>query len=300
MEYKSYMHIEKFGREEVEGIELGDCYIFPKIDGTASVLWIDDNGEIKAGSRTRELSLGKDNANFYSSVLDQGQFKGIKELLKTHSNYIVFGEWLVPHSLRTYRDDAWRKFYLYDILAIDGENTRYLSYDEYEPLCKEYEINYIPCLAKIRNGSYEQFIHVMNQNNYLIKDGMGIGEGIVIKNNNFKNKYGRTTWAKIVTSEFKEKHIKEMGPNEIDNKMIEDRIIAEYLTEAMISKIQAKIVNEVGEWNNKYINRLIETCFHDLVIEELWTVIKDLKQPTINFKTLRHFVVIKVKQYLGL
>ena len=300
MQYKSYMHVEKWGKEEVEGIELGDCYVYPKIDGTNSVLFMGDDGEIKAGSRTRQLSLGSDNAGFYSAVLDQGQFKGIKALLKDHPNYIAFGEWLVPHTIKTYKDEVWRKFYLFDILAITEEGGRYISYDEYEPLCKQYDINYIPCLAKIRNGSYEQFIHVMNQNNYLIKDGAGLGEGIVIKNYSYRNRFGRQTWAKIVSSEFKEKHIKEMGPNEIDNKMTEDGIVAKYLTEAMIEKIKAKIINEVGEWNNRYINRLIETSFHDLVVEELWTIIKDLKQPTVNFKTLRYFVIIKVKSFLGI
>ena len=38
MQYKSYQHIEKLGRDEVEGILKGKCYIQPKIDGTNSVL----------------------------------------------------------------------------------------------------------------------------------------------------------------------------------------------------------------------------------------------------------------------
>lgn len=62
MEFKKYQHLERFGNDEVEGIELGKLYIFPKLDGTNAQVWLDDEGNIKAGSRNRELTLEKDNA----------------------------------------------------------------------------------------------------------------------------------------------------------------------------------------------------------------------------------------------
>ena len=34
MSFRQYMHIERFGNEEVLGIELGESYVFPKLDGT--------------------------------------------------------------------------------------------------------------------------------------------------------------------------------------------------------------------------------------------------------------------------
>jgi len=34
MEFRKYQHIERFGTDEVDGIEFGKCYIFYKIDGT--------------------------------------------------------------------------------------------------------------------------------------------------------------------------------------------------------------------------------------------------------------------------
>ena len=41
MEFKKYQHIERLGTLEVEGIELGTCYVFPKIDGTngSNLVW---------------------------------------------------------------------------------------------------------------------------------------------------------------------------------------------------------------------------------------------------------------------
>ena len=68
--FKKYQHLERFGTTEVAQIELGECFIFPKIDGTNASVWI-SNGELQAGSRTRKLSLESDNAGFYEWVLKQ-------------------------------------------------------------------------------------------------------------------------------------------------------------------------------------------------------------------------------------
>ena len=53
--FVKYQHVERFGNLEVQNIELGQCYIFPKIDGTNASVWLED-GDVKAGSRTRESS----------------------------------------------------------------------------------------------------------------------------------------------------------------------------------------------------------------------------------------------------
>lgn len=112
--FKKYQHLERFGNTEVSQIELGECYVFPKIDGTNASVWITD-GVIMAGSRTRELSIESDNAGFYAWVIEQDN---IKRYLNQNPTHRLFGEWLVPHSLKTYRQNAWRKFYVFDV-AID-------------------------------------------------------------------------------------------------------------------------------------------------------------------------------------
>lgn len=303
MEFKEYQHIERFGTNEVEGIETGTCYCFPKLDGTNAQLFI-RNSEIVAGSRKRELTLEKDNAGFYRSVLEDSQFDGIKKLFKEKQYFSdlkgelrVYGEFLCPHSLRTYKDSAWRKFYVIDVVEeFEDDTYRYLSYDEYKPILEKYDIEYIPYIKIVKNGDYACFLKVLESNNYLIKDGEGVGEGIVIKNYDYKNKYGRITWAKIVTSEFKEKHTKPMGTSTIERQMVEQDIVDIFLTEALIEKTYAKIVTEREGWSSKYIPQLIETIFHDLVVEESYNIIKKLKNPTINYKTLRTLCIIKIKE----
>lgn len=295
MEFRKYQHLERYGTDEVEGIEFGECFIFPKVDGTNASVWLDNEGSIKAGSRNRTLSLENDNAGFYAHVLSNEK---IKNYLKKHPTHRLYGEFLVPHTLKTYRDDAWRKFYIFDItIDKDEENVEYIPYDIYKPMLDEFELEYIPPIAKVSNASYEAFLRSLDKNEFLIKDGQGVGEGVVIKNYDFYNKYKRQTWAKIVTTEFKEKHNKTMGYNEIKVKrMVEEEIIEEFCTEAFIEKEFAKIVNEKEGWKSQYIPMLLGRVYSELVKEEIWNIVKKFKNPKIDFKTLNALLVQKVKK----
>ena len=288
-----YQHVERFGTDEVDGIELGTCHVFPKIDGTNGSVWLDENGQVCAGSRNRELSLDKDNAGFLDAIIKNPAVIGY--LLK-HPDHRIYGEWLVPHSLKTYRDDAWRKFYVFDVCVDSPDGVEYLPYSVYVPLLEEFAIDYIPLLAEVRNGSYDQFIGLLEKNQFLIKDGQGAGEGIVIKNYSYKNKYGRVTWAKIVRSEFREIHSKTMGaPIVQGEKMVEQEIVDRFCTTALIDKEYAKIVNETGAWSSKMIPRLLNTVFYSLIQEDGWNIVKEFKMPKINYKTLNHLVIEKIK-----
>ncbi len=298
MEFKKYQHLERFGTTEVQNIELGKAYIFPKLDGTNASIWI-DNGKVQAGSRKRHLSLDKDNAGFYEWVLKQDN---ILEYLKANPTHRIFGEWLVPHSLKTYKNDAWRKFYVFDVVEDrtelsheNDEKFKYLNYEEYKLILEKYNIDYIPPISIITNSTYEQLVNQLAKNVFLIEDGEGSGEGIVIKNYDFKNKYGRQTWAKIITSEFKEKHAKEMGASKIKGKkLIEEEVAKEFVTKALIEKVYAKIENN-GGFTSKKIPELLHTVYYDVVKEDCWNFVKKHKQPTINFKTLQHFIFAEIK-----
>ena len=262
MEFRKYQHIERFGTDEVENINIGKCYIFPKIDGTNSSCWLNADGELRCGSRNRELTLEKDNAGFYAAMIKN---ENIINYLKAHPNHRIFGEWLVPHTLKTYRADAWRKFYVFDV-AIDNDELErgleYIPYDIYAPMLEEFGIEYIAPLRIVKNGDYEYFIHCLEVNDYLIEDGKGVGEGIVIKNYNFYNRYGRQTWAKIVRAEFKEKNRRVMGAPETEKIMFEEKIADQYVTEALVHKEYDKIRVECNGWSSKYIPRLLNTVFH--------------------------------------
>ena len=287
------MHIERFGNDPVQGIEFGECYIFPKIDGTNSSVWCAGGFMVCAGSRQRQLTLEDDNAGFYKWVLEKNKL--FQDYFKGNPTHRLFGEWLVPHTLKTYRKDAWRKFYVFDVY--DDVKERYLSYEEYRLILDQHSISYIPPLCIINNANYDNLLKEIKNNTFLIEEGLGSGEGIVIKNYNWKNKFDNVIWAKLTTNEFKEKHANEMGvPIKESKKMVEESICDYFVTEELIEKVYAKIVNEMKGWNNKYIPRLLSTVFYDLINEEIWNAIKKFKNPTINFKTLNMLVVMRIKE----
>lgn len=293
-EFVKYQHLERFGTTEVEGIQFGECYIFPKLDGTNASVWFDGKS-LKAGSRNRELSLEKDNAGFYEWLLNQNN---IISLFEKHPNIRLYGEFLVPHSLKTYRDDAWKKLYVFDVIVEENGERKYLHYNQYKQILEDYNIDYIPAFYKIKNPEYNKLLEILNHNNYLIQDGQGKGEGIVIKNYDYVNKFGRTIWAKMVTSEFKEKNIKTFGTTELQqSKLIEEEIVDKFITKALCEKEYSKIENEDG-WSNKMIPKLLNVIYYNLIKEECWNFVKDFKSPTVNFKTLQHFSFSKTKEHL--
>lgn len=289
-DFTKYIHLERYGTDEVDGINIGQCYIFPKLDGTNASAWLGECGSVCAGSRNRKLSLDDDNQGFMAWLVNNS---GWAECLAENSDLIFYGEWLVPHSLKTYRDEAWRKFYVFDVACADGS---FMTYEQYKPICDKYSLDYIPCVMKSRNPDYDMLHIEATTNKFLLKEGELCGEGIVIKNYGFENRFGRQAWAKLITSTFKDKHVIEMGGKSIDNKMIEESIAEEFITGHLVEKIIAKIRAEEECFSAKHIPRLLSTAFHDLVTEELWEAIKKYKNPKIDFKALNRFAIMQVKK----
>ena len=285
--YSKYQHIERLGSAEVDGILDGVCHIFPKLDGTNSQLWW-DNG-LKAGSRNRELSVESDNAGFYNWALTQSN---ILSFFENRPDLKLYGEWLVPHTLKNYNSNAWRNFYVFDVIREDGS---YLPYEEYNTLLSIYGIPTIPVLLVKANPSLSELNELLSNNTYLISEG--IGEGIVIKNYNYVNKYGRKTWAKVIADEFKVQ--KGTSTKDIsEQKPIEFQIVETFVTEAFVRKELAKI-ELVEPWTPKLIPKLLNTIFHELIVEEMWNILKRFKNPKINFKDLNNLTISKIKELLS-
>ena len=288
MEFVKYQHIEKLDTAETEGILDGMCYVFPKIDGTNGSIWM-DNGKVCTGSRNRTLSIEDDNAGFHKWALEQ---ENIKRLFLHNQDIRLYGEWLKPHSLKTYQDNAWDKFYVFDVM--DGE--KYIDYETYKLTLDSYEVEYIPPMFKINVPTPERINESLEKNTYLIKDGEGAGEGVVIKRYDYVNKFGRVTWAKAVRNEFKVKHQKEMGANEVKEKEnIEGNIAKKYVTSTLVEKVYSKIILNDG-WTSKKIPQLLNTVYYDVVKEECWNFVKENKNPKIDFGQLQRFVYMAVKE----
>jgi hypothetical protein len=330
MEFRRYDHVERLKHEKVEGIELGNVYVFPKLDGTNASVWFEKNEEVgeytACGSRTRTLSSESDNAGFWQwAHTNQAPLWDVFN--SGGSNWIIYGEWLVPHTLKTYREDAWRRFFVFDVY--DKSKQKYLSYEEYEPTIKAAGLDVIEPLCIITNPSDEQLQHEAEVNTYLILDGAGAGEGIVLKNYGWNNRWGEQPWAKIVRNEFKEENKRAFGTTEKHGQFqVEAAIAEEFVTQFLVKKTLSKILCDLTEEDiaagieellpegNDFYNkaaarevrvrerhraqvipRLLGTVFFELVNEEIWMALKKHKFPVVDFRRLRSHSILWTKKY---
>ena len=330
--FRRYDHIERLGHEYVDALTIGDVYVFPKLDGTNASVWFEDGGEVgwfvQCGSRTRTLTADKDNAGFHRWAHDCINLANLYEVFQNGSNdWNIYGEWLVPHTLTTYREEAWRKFWVFDVY--DNKEEKYLSYDVYSPIIKNAGLDVIEPLCIFSNPSDEQLQHEAEMNTYLILDGGGAGEGIVIKNYLWRNKWDNQPWAKIVRNEFKEENKRAFGTTEKHGKFqVEAAIAEEFVTQALVEKTRAKIMLELTEQDcvdkvedrygdspdyydkcmerhkrvqerhrAKIIPQLLGRVYHDLVTEELWEALKKHKFPVVDFNKLRGHSIVYTKKY---
>lgn len=294
---RKYDHLERWGHTEVDGIEVGECLIFPKIDGTNARVWLHEPGRLGFGSRNRELSsLDDDNQGFREwGEANAGPL--LASLDAMGGRKILYGEWLVPHTIRTYRPDAWRRFYVFDVWDADAE--RYLHFDAYSSILDNAGVDVVGPLATIRNPTAEQVYSMLEANSYLMKDGAGAGEGLVIKNYDWTNRFGRQPWAKVVRTGFKENNKKLFGaPKMGEAFQVEVAIAEEFCTPSLVAKERAKIEADLPDEpgaSRRLIPQLLGTVFYCVVQEELWLAIKKHKSPTIDFRKLRKHVEGQVK-----
>lgn len=304
MEYRSYMHIEKLGTTDTEGILNGTCYLSYKIDGTNASVWLKDTGELGFGSRKKELSLSEanmDNADFMKLMTENtALYQQLLNYLQIFPTRTIYGEWLVPHTIKRYSADAWRKFYVFDVF--DNATEKYLNYDSWaatlQKACPELVV--IPLIAKLENPTQEELIALLDKTGeFLCTEG--IGEGIVIKNYDFVNRYGRTVWAKILTEDFKKQKDKTRANNaEAKAENATEHAIIKLLTVEHIQKEYAKLVEARGEWSSKYIFELLNRVYTEFLHDNFDIIMKKFKLPTINFRVLKQMSDNMVKETLSL
>lgn len=287
MPFRKFNKIYRLGKEEVEGILEGTCYLEEKIDGANTSIWFDNN-QLQLGSRNRHLI--DDPFNGFDAYVDKHE--GISELFHDLPKYHLYGEWLVRHTIH-YNEENYKKWYLYDI--IDTETNEWLSRAEVAKISNDYDLNRTWHMDTLENPTIEQL------KEYVGKSALGkYGEGIVIKNPTFINRWGDRCYAKLVRQEFLEANAMTFNSNNKASEYYwETHFIHKYITEARLEKILHKLAPEINErWDMKHIPRIINTVYYDTITEESWELAK-LAKP-IDFKKLKEFSLKKTKiLYIG-
>lgn len=277
-----YTHIERLTNPEVKGILTGEIFCYPKLDGAnASVEY---NNEIICRSRKQVLNGENTLRGFLNYCVENpGNFSQFSNFFSKYPNIIIFGEWLIPHSIKTYKADSWNKFYIFDFY--DKMSESYLDFEKcrekFSPLLSNFE--FVPLIGKYSNlDSTEKLISLCEENNYLLESGKC--EGIVIKNYSFVNKYGRTPFAKLINEKLTQIKEKVSNLNNLEEEIIEKYLSQEYLL---------KEINKVEEPHKK-IGYLVTTVFEEFVRDYILEIISKYKYPNINFKKLKQEIATRL------
>lgn len=310
--YRSFEHVERLDDSKVDVadyIDADDLYCFAKMDGTSALIWASE-GVIHCGSRKRELSLTEDNANFYQYITqsEDDDIKSLREFCLSHEGLIVYGEFIghVPQAMRflgSIKNYLSGGFYIFAVFDVDKGD--YLSYPEYAPLFEGVYDKVLSPIAVLNHPKVEDIQALVDKNHYNLPEHE-YGEGIVIYNYGYKDRFQRPVIAKIVRQEFLQgKGTKSKKNQAIIDGEIEREFVETYVTTADIAKVQAKIVVEqrADEWdstNKKFVGLLMNGVLVDLIDEELADFLRQKRyKVSINFNIVRNIVNQKVRDYLG-
>lgn len=280
MVQKKYTDVVRLGHKSTVGVlnEGDNIIIQEKLDGANASFTLDEL-DLKMYSRNTELSESKTLGGFYNFVKDS--FENKKELL--NPNYIYFGEWLNPHKVKY--ENYEKHFFLFDIYS-KSEN-KYLDFSVVKLEANNLGLNLIPVFYEGKYDSYEQLEKYVGSTALNAKIGDKVlGEGIVVKNVDYVDRFGNQMYVKLVVDEFVEvqKQKKSSDPNSY--KSTDEYKLAESLvTKARVEKTIFKLRDEgliadnlekkdIGLIFKESINRV----YADLIKEESDSINSELDE----------------------
>ena len=237
-EIKKYMDIVRYGKAStIDVLNKGDYIsITEKIDGANASFVLDEENANGVTCYSRKQTLSEDNTlrGFYGWVKEN--ITPIKNKLNPSYRYI--GEWLVPHKIQ-YKDECYHNFYLFSIW--DDEKEEYLSDNIVQFEANKLGLKTVEYFYKGEFISYEHLLSFVGKSN--ITKELNEGEGIVVKNVDYRDKYGNQCFVKLVTEKFSEiqKQRPPKNPKEIDENTIKIKSVT---TKARIDKILHKFIDE--------------------------------------------------------
>lgn len=296
--YRKYMHVERLSgafNPEINGLLDGEVWVFPKLDGANhSVFWDAEKGIARCGSRNQILSEGYDFTGFHQYFMDHPE---LARFVENHPDFILYGEFMTPHTIRTYDDCIWNRYFVFDVFNV--ATGKYIPYLEYKDMLLDYGIEYIHCMGMFHTTpDLSEIEELVNKNTYMMQDGQ-IGEGIVVKNYEFGNQYGRTTWGKIVREDFK---AMSKAPGKGRTVTTEDLVAEKYVSKEFVSKEFYKFCQQFGEagpyaWNDKLIPDFIKYAWYEWWVDYSFEIIAEAKTP-VDIRGLRKAVSKRLVSYL--
>lgn len=278
MKQKKYLDIERLKEKYMSAFNKGEHIVIQeKLDGANSAICYDaETGTLKAFSRRNELNQNNTLQGFYDFV--QTLDASIVSAALT-SRYILFGEWLVKHTIR-YPEDKMKQFYVFDVY--DTETEQYMPWDFTKQIAEFIGLKTVPLFY---DGPFISWEHIYSFVGKTEMGGEPTGEGVVIKSQDrLDNKFsGTPEYVKIVAKEFSEVHQskpqKEIDPEKLAAKQAAEDLAATIVTARRVEKSIQKLVEDgivPEDWDEKSLGviakHLPRAVYNDCVKEEPETV----------------------------
>ena len=274
---KKYKDIERLKDKYAPAFKAGEhITITEKIDGANASIVVNEDGTLTACSRRNELNQDNTLQGFYGFV--QTLDASIVSAALT-SRYILFGEWLVKHTIR-YPEDKMKQFYVFDVY--DTETEQYMPWDFTKQIAEFIGLKTVPVFY---DGPFISWEHIYSFVGKTEMGGEPTGEGVVIKSQDrLDNKFsGTPEYVKIVAKEFSEVHQskpqKEIDPEKLAAKQAAEDLAATIVTARRVEKSIQKLVEDgiiPEDWDEKSLGviakHLPRAIYNDCVKEEPETV----------------------------
>lgn len=313
-QFSKYVHVERYGRDEVAGILDGVVYVQPKIDGTNASVWCDPKtNELCAGSRNRQIWPDRDNAGFAAYVLnsDDPVAQTIREYCSKRPGLIVYGEWLgdptngskMLGSLRKYLRKG---FFAFDVREMPegdetGRNLGYLDKVDvrYRDLVLLLGDSFVPSTV-LDHPTIEQVMELAEDNHFNLPADV-VGEGVVIKNYDYRDSYGNMQMAKIVLDEWRERQRKNRQMTQPQG--VETMFCDEVVTSAFLDKCRSKVADKFGAdfdaKDKRHMGMFMSLIVTDAISEDTYDFVKRNRFPTIDFGQLKGIIQKRGREFVG-
>lgn len=274
---KKYKDIERLKDKYAPAFKVGEhITITEKIDGANASIVVNEDGTLTACSRRNELNQNNTLQGFYDFV--QTLDASIVSAALT-SRYILFGEWLVKHTIR-YPEDKMKQFYVFDVF--DTETEQYMPWDFTKQIAEFIGLKTVPLFY---DGPFISWEHIYSFVGKTEMGGEPTGEGVVIKSQDrLDNKFSSTPeYVKIVAKEFSEVHQskpqKEIDPAKVAARQAAEDLAATIVTARRVEKSIQKLVEDgiiPEDWDEKSLGviakHLPRLIYNDCIKEEPETV----------------------------
>ena len=228
---RKYTDIIRLGHRDSAGVVVEGSYItvYEKLDG-ANASFKRVGNEVIAFSRNTQLSPENNLRGFY------GWTQEIRpEWLS--DGVIYYGEWLVKHKV-DYGQHA-GTFYLFDTYS--EVNNTYAPTSFVVAEAARLKIAIAPILYAGPYVSYEHLTSLVGRS-ALAASATG-GEGIVVKNVEYFDRFGRQTFVKLVSDSFREMQ-PQKAPRDPNVESPETFFAKTFLTPGRVDKLTHKLVDE--------------------------------------------------------